>query len=154
MAILYLEKHVGVIVASDDAHRCFELLLHVEGVSPVLWRDLLDLDDGLWAVQVDGVELSWIPGDAVVQVLVIVLKVCQRLAVDALPVDGVDGQMRYASVLLILFLGFVLSYHGPWAWICVRRLLVALSLSHDKSRLVEELAGDEVVRHHRSVEAA
>ncbi len=91
MAILYLEEHVGVAVASYDAHCSLKLLLREERVNSVFRGDLLDLDDGLWTVQVDGVDLGWVPGDAVVQVLVIVLEVHQWFVVDALPVDGVDG---------------------------------------------------------------
>ena len=154
MAILHLEEHVGVAIASHDAHRSLKLLLHVERISPFFRGDLLDFDDSLWPVQVDGVKLGRIPSDAVIQVLIIIFKVHQRFVIDALPVYGVDGQMRHASVLFILFLGLVLGHHGSWAWVRVKFLLVSLSRPLDRSRLVKKLTGDEVVGHHRCVEAA
>ena len=79
VAILDLENHIRVGIAANYVHSGLKLFPHIERVCSIFGGYLLYLYDSLRTVQVQSVLQGRIPNNGVVQVLVIVLEMGQRL---------------------------------------------------------------------------
>ena len=93
-------------------------------------------------MQVESVLKGRVPHNRVVEVLIVVFEVSKWFRINLIPRHGLYGKLRDLTMLLILLKSFMLLHHSTRTRV--------LSLFR---RFVAELAGDEIISHHRSVEA-